>query len=117
MLKKQYRLTKNKEFETVTRQGKAVYSPVLLIKNINNNFNYSRFGFIVSNKVSKKASQRNLIKRRIRDIISQVLDNITKGKDIVIIVSPKIINEQGKVMVYEKIEKNLLNSLHKAKLI
>jgi ribonuclease P protein component len=117
MLIKQYRLTKNLEFAAVASQGMAVYSPTLVIKNINNDFKYSRFGFIVSNKVSKKASQRNLIKRRLREIIRKNLEKIIKGKDIVIIVSPKIITSQGKVMTYEQIEKDLLNILGKANLI
>ena len=117
MLAKKHRLTKNKEFETVMGQGKSVYSPVLLIKNINNNFTYSRFGIIVSNKVSKKASQRNLIKRRIRDIIQKKLKEIVDSKDIVIIASPKIITDLGKAMSYEQIEKNLLSGFKKAKLL
>ncbi|MFC1598415.1 ribonuclease P protein component [Patescibacteria group bacterium] len=117
MLQKQYRLTKNKEFEIVASKGKAVYSPVLLIKNTGNNYQYSRFGIIVSNKVSKKASQRNLIKRRIREIIKQEFDKIEKGKDIVIIASPKIINDKGKVMPYEQLETYLLSSFKKANLL
>ncbi len=116
MLAKKYRLTKNKEFEAVMN-GKTIYSPVLLIKRIKNKLPFSRFGIIVSNKVSKKANQRNLIKRRIREIIRLLLNKTEKGYDIVIIVSPKIINEQGKVLKQQEIEKNLFNVFKKAQLI
>jgi len=117
MLAKQYRLTKNLQFEAVTNKGKAVYSPLLLIKHLKNNYNYSRFGIIVSNKVSKKASQRNLIKRRVREIIKSEINKIKKGQDIVIIISPKVINEQGKIKSYEQIKEILLTSFKKANLL
>jgi len=117
MLAKKYRLTKNLQFEAVMGKGQAVYSPILLIKQINNKYNYSRIGIIVSNKVSKKASQRNLIKRRLREIIKKEFSKIKKGKDVVIIVSPKIINENQKVMEYKQIEKYFLTSMQKAGLL
>lgn len=117
MLKKELRLTKNKEFEAVLKKGKSVYSSVLLIKFIKNNLNYSRFGLIVSNKVSKKASQRNLIKRRIREIIRLSINKIKKGFDLVIIVSPKIINEKGKPLDYTETEKILIKALIKGKVL
>ena len=117
MLKKNLRLTKKKDFEAVASQGQAYYSPVLMLKSLKNKLAYSRLGFVVSNKVSKKASSRNLIKRRIREIIRLNLSKIKKGYDIVIIVSPKIIDQQGKVLKYQEIEKYLMTVLKKAKLI
>lgn len=117
MLKKTQRLTKNKEFETVLKTGKAFYCPILLVKCIKNNLTYSRLGLIVSNKISKKASQRNLIKRRIREIIRLALPKIKKGVDMVIIVSPKIINQQKKVLAYQEIEQAINLVLKKANLL
>lgn len=117
MLRKPLRLTKKNDFEAIASQGKAYYCPILMLKSLKNKFKYNRFGFIVSNKVSKKAAQRNLIKRRIREIIRLNLSEIKKGYDIVIIVSPKIINSQGKVLKYQEIEKYLMTILKKAKLI
>lgn len=117
MLKKQYRLTKNKEFENVMAKGKAGYRPILMFKFIKNNLKISRVGIIVSNKVSKKASQRNLIKRRIREIIRLIFKNLKSGYDIVIVASPKIIDEQGKVLSYQEIESAVILGLQKVKLL
>jgi ribonuclease P protein component len=116
MLEKKYRITKNKEFESVMTQKEAVYSPVLMIKFVKNELSYPRIGLIVSNKVSKKASQRNLIKRRIREIIQLNFKKIKKNNDIIIIVSPKIIKE-AKVLKYQEIETYLITAFKKAKLI
>ncbi|MBD3359435.1 MAG: ribonuclease P protein component [Candidatus Buchananbacteria bacterium] len=117
MLEKKQRLTKKKEFEKITQRGKAYYSPILILKILKNDLSYSRFGLIVSNKVSKKASQRNLIKRRIREIIRLNLNRINAGYDILIIVSPKIIAQDKKVLKYQAIEKSLMTAFSKADLI
>jgi len=77
----------------------------------------SRFGLIVSNKVSKKATQRNLIRRRISEFIRLNLKSIKSGYDFVIILSPKIIKSQGKILDYQKISELLRLTLTKAKLI
>jgi len=117
MLSKKYRITKNKEFESIMKNKKAVYSPVMMCKYIKSNNDYPRFGLIVSNKVSKKASQRNLIKRRLREIIRLNLAKIKKGYDLAIIVSPKIINEKGKVLKYDELEKFLIDLFKKAEIL
>jgi len=113
MLKKIYRLTKKKDFERVSKKGKTAFSQILLIKYMKNNLASSRFGLIVSNKISKKATLRNLIKRRISEILRLSLDKIKKGYDIMIIVSPKIFDNKGKVLKYSEIEKNLIQTLQK----
>ena len=46
----------------------------------------SRFGFVISNKISKLATRRNALKRQLRTIIEQELPNIKTGFDVVIMV-------------------------------
>lgn len=46
----------------------------------------SRFGFVISNKISKLATRRNVLKRQLRAIIEQELPNIKAGYDAVIMV-------------------------------
>lgn len=117
MLKKINRLTKKKDIEALMKQGKAVYFLFFIIKYKPNGLAFSRFAVVVSAKVSKKATKRNLIKRRIREIIRYNLPNIAKGHDIAIIVSPKTINQAGKVATYQEIEFNIANGFKKAKLL
>jgi ribonuclease P protein component len=117
MLRRKYRLSKDNDFKKFSKVNRAVYSPIFILKFINNQLPVSRYGLIVSSKVSKKANKRNLIRRRLNEIIRLNLDKIKKGVDVLIIISPKIINNQGKVMGYQEIENNLLNALRKIKLL
>ncbi|MCX6745780.1 MAG: ribonuclease P protein component [Candidatus Parcubacteria bacterium] len=116
MLKKINRLTKKKDFDAVM-QGKGLFSPFLIIKYKKNSQNLSRFGIIISKKVSKKATLRNLVKRRISEIIRLNLDKFTQGFDLVIIASPLIIDKQEMVLKYKEIEKILLSTLRKSGLL
>lgn len=72
----------------------------------------TRFGVVVSKKTSKKAVLRNKTKRIIRNIITQNLEKLAKGKDI-IIVSKKILNRQLK----DEAEQELLLLFKKAGII
>jgi len=117
MLEKKYRITKNKEFAAVSGSKKSVYNPYCILKFITNDLNYSRFGLIVSNKVSKKATQRSLIKRRVRAIIEKNFNKIKPSYDIVFIISPKVINQQAKVLQTSELEPIIISSFSKAKLI
>ena len=55
MLKKINRLTKQKDFEKVFKNGQSVYDGKLGIKALANNLPENRYGIIISAKVSKKA--------------------------------------------------------------
>jgi ribonuclease P protein component len=112
MLKKNNRITKDKEFERIFKKGKGKYSPILGIKAVDSDLENSRFGIIVSTKISKKAVERNKIKRQIREIIKKHLSNINSGKDIVIITLPKI-----KEANFEQIEKYVIFCLKNLRLI
>ncbi len=46
----------------------------------------SRFGFVISNKISKLATKRNALKRQLRAIIEQEMPNVKAGYDVVIMV-------------------------------
>lgn len=90
MYKKRHRLTKNKEFENVFKKGRSSFDNIIGIKIAKNSKNIVRFGIVVSTKISKKAVERNKIKRRIRSILNKKLNNIENGYDIVIITLPTI---------------------------
>lgn len=86
MLRKENRLLKTKEFNLVFKKGRFISSQSFLLKYYPNFLAKSRFGFVVSTKVSKKAVVRNRIKRRLREITRKQLPCISAGYDIVIIV-------------------------------
>jgi ribonuclease P protein component len=81
MLLKENRLKKKKDFERVFSQGRNLKGDFLFFKTINNKLEDNRIGFIVSKKVSKKAVERNKIKRRLREILRSItLDNQEKNR-------------------------------------
>lgn len=88
MLPQQYRLKKKKDFERVFKKGKGLKETFLFLKFKKNKLQESRFGFLVSQKVSKKAVERNKVKRRLRELIRLKLPEIKKGIDIVLITKP-----------------------------
>ena len=55
-----------------------------------NDLNFSRFAAVVSLKVSKKAVVRNKIKRRLRKIFTENLENLKGTFDIAITAKPAI---------------------------
>ncbi|MCD6149424.1 ribonuclease P protein component [bacterium] len=103
MLPKKYRLTGKKDFEKVFKFGQGRHAKILGIKFAKNNLGNSRFGFIVSKKVSPKAVVRNKIKRQAREIIQSNLSDIKNGLDVVIVCHPGITEKN-----YQEIEKEIL---------
>ncbi len=112
MFFKKKRLTKNKDFDNVFKNGFSSFDNVLGVKAVKNNFSFFRFGIIVSIKVSKKAVERNKIKRQIRAIIQNITKEKEKGYDVVIITQPAILNKK-----YFEIENSILKHFKKLKLI
>jgi len=104
VLPKINRLKKKKNFERVFKKGKSLKEDFLLLKFIKNNSINSRFGIIISRKVSKKVVIRNKIKRRIRAIIFSKLPQIKENIDAVLIVLPGI-KDQGFWKIKEIIDK------------
>lgn len=112
MLKKTNRILKNKEFDNVFKNGKSAYFKILGIKAVKNEQKSSRFGIIISTKVSKKSTRRNRVKRQIREIVKKNLEKIEKNYDFVIIVLPQI-----KEADFANIEEALIKCLCRLRLI
>lgn len=86
MLPKINRLTKKRDFDLVFRMGKSDKSGFLAVRVLENNLPQSRFGFVVGKRISRKATIRNKIKRRLRALIRG--EEIKKPADFVIIALP-----------------------------
>lgn len=63
MLKKVHKLNTS-EFKEVFNFGKTIKNPLFIIKYKKGQKNFARFAVVVSKKISKKAVQRNVLKRR-----------------------------------------------------
>ncbi len=87
MLPSENRL-KKKDFQKVFKKGKGIKENFLTFKWAVNNLKVSRFGFVVSRKVSKKATLRNKIKRKLREKVRAELPRLKVGIDGAVIVNP-----------------------------
>lgn len=88
MLPKENRLRKKKDFDLVFKIGKVAGSANFFLKHSKNNLNVSRIGFICSKKVSKKATQRNRIKRYLRETARGFLPLMRASEDIIVLAKP-----------------------------
>lgn len=89
-LPKTLRLKHWQDFQTVYQQGKRHRHSNLLMRVLGDRqADHSRFGITVSQKVSKKATVRNRLKRQIRAVINHFQSQIKPGFDVVIIVLPQ----------------------------
>lgn len=88
MLQKKHRLNKSKDIKNTSARGRSFFSPNFVIKFRPDPEIATRVAVVVSNYVSKKAVERNRIKRLIRETVRVNLSKLKTG-DYVIIVRPK----------------------------
>lgn len=111
MLSEANRLKKKKDLERVFRRGQGFKEGFLFLKIVSNNLKTSRFAFVISLKVAKKASLRNKIKRRLREIIKIKLPKMKTGFDIVLVTFPGIETQD-----FQEIEETINKLFKKAKI-
>ncbi len=90
MLPKENRLKRNKDFEQVFKKGRGLRKDFLFLKVLEKEDGESKFGFVVSQKISKKAVLRNKVKRKLREIVRKRIKKIKKGVDGVLVALPGI---------------------------
>lgn len=113
MLPKPNRLKKENDFQRVFEKGKGFNESFLFLKVFNReDQRQSRFGFVVSIKISKKAVVRNKLKRRLREIVRSKLDQIKPGRDVVVVTQPGIETQS-----FPQLKQNLLQLLKEAKIL
>lgn len=112
MLNLKNRIRLDNDFKDILKNGKSFFCKSLYIRTKENNLENSRFGIIVSSKVSKKAVERNWLKRVIRETIKENLENIKNKQDVVIVLNASIVNKTK-----EKITDIVLIGLKELKLL
>lgn len=109
MLSKKHRLAKEKDFQEVFKKGKFFAEGFITARIKENKLDFSRFGFVITLKVSKKAVKRNLIRRRLQEAAKSFLGEIKPGYDVVAI--PKA---DGENKTYQEIRDAFKKILRKA---
>lgn len=88
MLSRVYRLTQARDFKRVYEEGKSVNGRRLRLKIVQNDLPHSRVAIVVSNAISKRAVERNRIKRLMRSAARELWPSVVVGKDVVLSAQP-----------------------------
>ena len=112
MLAKNFRLSKEQDFKRVFSKGQKIFAKTFIIRFLPNLEKNIRLAVIVSNKISKKATIRNKIRRRVRDVFKQNLGNFKCNCDIIVTVLPSSLD-----LKFKELKVELIDSLVKAKIV
>lgn len=105
MLPRPLRLSAQRDFARVFRKGVSVSTPFFYVRLLPSPLSNLRVGVVVSNKISKKATIRNRIKRRLRAASYEERGRIGIPADIVIISKPSIVDA-----TYEQIHSQIVRA-------
>jgi len=111
MLPKKARLRKKSDFDSVYKKGRCYPGKDLLVYVLVSDLPSRRCGFSISKKVSKKAVERNKLKRQLSFIFLEESKEIKNCIDIVFVVRKNLLN-----LNYLEIKTVVKNLLDKAKL-
>jgi len=112
MLPKINRIKKKKDFEKIFKNSKSFKNNLFIFRIAKNDLDQNRFGFVVSQKVSKRAVIRNKVRRRLTESIKAEINNIKNNTDLVIIALHGIEKKE-----FSEIKESVREALIKAKLI
>lgn len=91
MLPKKFKIGNKARIEYIIKKGRRINGRFFQLRGLPSRMPHLRFSVIVSGKISKKAVERNFIRRRIYEAIhTGILP--PKCYDIVVLVSRKIID-------------------------
>ncbi|MBI4995233.1 ribonuclease P protein component [Candidatus Peregrinibacteria bacterium] len=112
MLRKKFKISSKTRVEQVLKKGLKIPWRFGQLRYLKNKCDFPRFCVIVSGKISRKAVERNFIRRRIYEAIPSSLLHFQKTcYDVVVLVSRKIINAAWSDIKKETF--NCLNNLNK----
>ena len=105
MLKRLFRLTSDKDFQTVYRRGRYQATALFSVNVLPTRFRQTKIGIVVNKKVSKLAVARNNVKRQVREIAREQLSHMKPGQNIVITVRQPALKAD-----YQTMQKDILGS-------
>lgn len=94
MLPRPLRLSAQRDFTRIFRRGVSLSTPFFTVRALVSPLKNPRIGVVVSNKISKKATVRNHIKRHLRASAYEERQRIPVAIDIVLIAKPAIIDSK-----------------------
>jgi len=110
-VKRQYRITRANDFRRVRQNCKVYPHPLIRVLVSEEPGEQKRIGIIVSKSVGT-AVKRNLVKRRIRSIANEYLQQLNKNVDILMIANPTIATAD-----FQQVRMAITSCLKKAELL
>lgn len=86
-MKRARRLRKGREFDAVYEEGTVVSGPLLVLRYRPNEVGRTRWGFAVGRRLTKKATLRNRVRRRLREAARTL--PVREGYDVVVTARPR----------------------------
>jgi ribonuclease P protein component len=112
MVVKRERIKKSIDFERIFQTGKTTTGRFVFLKTKKTKNKNCRWCFVIGSKVSKKAIERNKVKRRVREIMADIYSDLLPGYDIVIVAKKEILGRK-----YTEIKDETIKILKEAKLL
>jgi ribonuclease P protein component len=108
---RQHRVRKRDDFARIRSEGRRLANPLLRIQWAPNALAMTRFGFIVSKRVAVRAHERNLVRRRLRELARAELAALAPGYDILLQAQPP-----ARAAGYRELDVALRHLLQRARL-
>jgi ribonuclease P protein component len=113
MLSAQNRLAKKRDIEQVFKTGRSTYLGDLGMRFCPNGLAQSRFTVLVSLKVHKKATKRNLLKRRLREILRrEIVPRLHQSVDGIIMTRKGLLG-----LEFDELKALMIKLFNKARLV
>ncbi len=107
-MKKKFRIKKNEEFQEVFKKGQSFANRQFVIYILEKaDQDHFRIGLSVSKKIGN-AVTRNQIKRYIRQSFLELQDDVSKGKDYIIIA-----RKPASEMNFQEVKSSLMHALRR----
>jgi len=110
-VKQKYRLTRSIDFKRVRRLGRSYAHPLAVIVIGDGEAENPRIGIVATRSIGS-AVHRNRVKRRLREIATQILPELQESKDLVIIA-----REPARNASFLEIRSAVFELLERAKII
>ena len=85
---REHRVRLRADFGRVRQEGRRLAHPLLRLQWAPNGLAVTRFGFVVGKRVAARAHERNLLRRRLRELARAALPRLEGGVDVVVLAQP-----------------------------
>lgn len=102
MLAAKYSLKGQKNFKQVKKLGKLYQAPLFGVTVVRKSKNEtSRFGFVISKKVDKKAVNRNRVRRAMSEAVRRNVKYVEYGYDMIFLAKKTMMRESTESIMKE----------------